>query len=131
MFNASLLVYTVLYLPVTKHGLLLYSSSSCLHSNLLNPPYPPFLPSCALIQFVSLALDGTTGALQERLKAGYTITPYGLMFAVNTWSIAILGTGVCTSVCVCVVCLVCVHTCSYVFVCVCMSVFVCGVHVHV
>ena len=79
---------------------------------------------------MSLVLDGTTGALQERLKAGYTITPYGLMFAVNTWSIAILGTGVCTSVCVCVVCLVCVHTCLYVF-CVCMSVFVCGVHVHV
>lgn len=49
-----------------------------------------------VLLLVSLTLDGVTGAIQDRLKSHVKITPYGMMFSVNIWSIFILGIGLLT-----------------------------------
>ena len=47
----------------------------------------------ASVQFLSLTLDGVTGAIQERLRQSYDASAYHMMFAVNVYACFYLGAG--------------------------------------
>lgn len=44
-------------------------------------------------QVVSLALDGMTGASQERMRVEHKTQAHAMMYSVNKWSLFLLGTG--------------------------------------
>ncbi|XP_065053377.1 solute carrier family 35 member B1-like [Rhopilema esculentum] len=44
-----------------------------------------------LLLIVSLTMDGLTGAIQEKMRAKATTNSHHMMFAVNMWSILVLG----------------------------------------
>ena len=51
----------------------------------------------ALTQFLSLTLDGVTGAIQERLRQNYSTSAYHMMFSVNVYASLYLTAGECIS----------------------------------
>ncbi|XP_057294160.1 solute carrier family 35 member B1-like [Hydractinia symbiolongicarpus] len=47
-----------------------------------------------LLLVVSLALDGMTGASQERMRVEYKTQAHAMMYSVNKWSLFLLGTAI-------------------------------------